>query len=140
MPETSFTGGKSKLIPVILVVLVVVFAVLAFYYQGKVSDLKQNPQQVAQAEVQELVNKVAKLIVLPEGERPTVATVTDPEPLRGQAFFANAQRGDRVLLYTGARKAILYSPSQNKIVEVGSVNIAAQQAAGGESGGTEAAQ
>lgn len=47
----------------------------------------------------------------------------DPEKLRDQPFFANAQRGDKVLIYANAKKAILYNPPSNKIIEVAPVNI-----------------
>lgn len=69
-------------------------------------------------EAEDTVARVGKLIVLPEGEDPTVATVTDPEKLRDQSFFANAKKGDKVLIYTRAKKAYLYDPSLNKLIEV----------------------
>ncbi|HUO50793.1 MAG TPA: hypothetical protein VMU25_04495 [Candidatus Paceibacterota bacterium] len=65
-----------------------------------------------------IVAKVGALIELPQGEVPTVATVSDLSKLQGQAFFAHAKVGDIVLIYTGARKAYLYDPSENKLVEV----------------------
>ena len=69
------------------------------------------------------MNRVGKLIVLPEGEQPTVATVSDAESLREQPFFAQAKNGYKVLIYTNARKAILYDPLSNKIVDVAPLNI-----------------
>ena len=113
---------KSQLY-VILAVLVVVSAGMAFYFYRQLSQLKNNPQVVAQKEVQEVVAEVSKVMVLPTGEEPTVATVSDPEKLKGQAFFVNAQKGDKVLIYTNARKAILYRPSEGKIIEVAPLNI-----------------
>lgn len=62
-------------------------------------------------------------IVLPEGETPTVGTVTDPEKLKDQAFFEKAKIGYRVIIYTNAKKAILYDPDSDKIVEVAPLNI-----------------
>jgi hypothetical protein len=53
----------------------------------------------------------------------TMATILDPAELADQPFFMSAQKGDKVLLYTNAKKAILYSPSQNKIVDVAPVNL-----------------
>jgi len=108
---------------VILILLVVVSGVLAAYFYNQLSALKANPQAIAQKEASELVSRVSKLIVLPEDEAPTIATVQDPELLKEQPFFAKAKKGDKVLIYTNARKAILYDPVNNKIVEVAPVNI-----------------
>lgn len=77
-------------------------------------------------EVENLVAEVGKIIALPQGEVPTIATVTDLEKVKDQAFFANAQNGDKVLIYTNARKAILYRPSEKRIIEVGIVNVQKQ--------------
>ena len=66
---------------------------------------------------------MGKLLALPSDEKPTVATITDVEKLKEQVFFKNAMNNDKVLIYTKAKKAILYRPSENKIVEVGAVNI-----------------
>src|SRR3989338_6828424 len=102
----------------ILVAVAVVAFGSAYYFYSEYSALKQNPNKLAQEETSKLVAQVGKLIVLPEGEAPTVATVSDPEKLKDQPFFARAKKGDRVLIYTNAKKAILYNPENNKIVEV----------------------
>jgi hypothetical protein len=86
---------------------------------------------ILQKEEDELIRRVGELISLPEGEKPSVATVTDEEKLGDQVFFSNAKEGDKVLIYTNARKVILYRPSENRVVEVGSVNI--QEEVEGES-------
>lgn len=80
-------------------------------------------QAQAQAEVDMLISEVGKLLALPADEKPTVATITDVEKLKEQVFFKNAANGDKVLIYTKSKKAILYRPSEKKIVEVGAVNI-----------------
>ena len=112
---------------------VTVFALLflgstlaAYYFYSQFNALKENPQAAAQKEVRSLVARVGQLIVLPVGEDPTVAVVTDLERLQDQPFFANAQKGYKVLIYTNARKAILYDPVNNRIVEVAPVNIGTQ--------------
>lgn len=74
-------------------------------------------------ESETLVEKVGKLIELPQEEAPTLATVSDVTKLRGQEFFSHAQNGDKVLVYQQAKKAILYRPSSNKIVNVGPVAL-----------------
>ena len=122
--SSSKRGGGKGLFTVILLLLVVVSAGSATYFYMQLQDLKANPQAVqGEEQVAELLAEVGELIVLPENEQPTVATVSDVERLRDQPFFANAKNGDRVLIYTDARKAILYDPVAKKIVEVAPVNI-----------------
>ena len=121
------TLKKTKKFRKILFPLVVFFAlaatVVAGYFYIKLNKLEQNPQAIAQKEVSDLVSKVSKLMVLPTRETPTVATVSDQGLLKDQIFFAQAERGDKVLIYAQAKKAILYRVSLNKIVNVTSLNI-----------------
>ncbi len=105
----------KKYLFVLVLIVAAASGALYFYQQSKSGE---TTAASSEAEVAALVSAVGKLIVLPEGEAPTVATVSDPEKLKGQVFFANAKKGDKVLLYANARKAIMYSPDQNKIVEV----------------------
>jgi len=88
-------------------------------------------QEAVQAEIDMLIAEVGKLIALPQDERPTIATVTEVDKIKDQPFFANAQNGDKVLIYTNAKKAILYRPSEKKIIEVGAVNIQQEPQEGG---------
>lgn len=108
-------------------VLLVVLTLLpgAYYYQKyrKAQDLLKNPSKVSQTEVDELVKSVSKLMRLPAGESPTVATVSDITKLQSQSFFKNAKNGDKVLIYTKAQKAIIYRPSENRIIDVAPINL-----------------
>lgn len=80
-------------------------------------------QQVSEKEMQELIKQVGKIYELPKGETPEIATVTDVNRLRNQPFFANAQVGDKVLVYINARKGVLYRPSTNQIINISPINI-----------------
>jgi len=124
------TTKKKFPLSIVLFIALLLAAGAIVYLSFQIMELKKNPQQVAQQEVQELVTKVSQLIVLPEGETPTIATVSDPEKLKDQPFFSKAQKGDKVLIYTNAKKAILYSPTTNKIVEVAPINIGSAAAQG----------
>lgn len=117
---------KQKIMPVLaglFLVAAIGSATAAYNFYNDAQELKRNPQKVAQDETKLLLEQIGKLIVLPADEQPTVATVADPEKLKDQPFFAKAQRGDRVLIYTRALKAILYDPIANRIVEVAPVSI-----------------
>lgn len=89
---------------------------------GQAGAAAQSAEENAE-EVRDLVEAVGKLIVLPEGEEPTVASVSDPEKLKDQPFFQNAKVGDKVLIYTQARKAYLYDPKLNKLLEVAPLTV-----------------
>lgn len=109
-----------------IVVIVLAASVPSVYFYRKYQIAQSqiaNPSALSAAQTKELVDAVGKLIELPGDEQPTIATVTDADKLRNQTFFLNAQNGDRVLIYTTAKKAILYRPSINKIIEVAPVNI-----------------
>ena len=113
---------SSKILVLLAVILLASLAGNVWSYQ-RMRMYKENPEARAEQEIQELLGEVSKLMVLPEGEEPTIATVTDPEKLKDQPFFAQAVVGDRVLIYTNAKKAILYRPSEHKIVELAPINI-----------------
>jgi hypothetical protein len=69
-----------------------------------------------------VVQMVGKLVELPKGEDPTVATISDLKPLAGQEFFKDAELGDKVLIFGKSKKAILYRPSENKIIAISPIN------------------
>lgn len=87
-------------------------------YKQAVS-LSSGTPLVMEREKQSTIAHVARLIDVPTDEDPMVTVITDVEKLKTQAFFAKAKNGDKVLIYAKARKAILYNPSANKILEVG---------------------
>lgn len=70
-----------------------------------------------------LVEKVSEIMFLPNGDIPSIATVTEPEKLQNQIFFENSKKGDKVLIYSKQNKAILYDPVAHKIVNVSSVSF-----------------
>ena len=112
---------------VLIVLFLVAVGVAGYTYklykdsQDQVKKLK-NPTEVSKSEVQQLEAAVGKLISLPK-ETPTVATVVDIKKLKNQPFFAKASNGDKVLIFPQAKKAILYNPKSNKIIEVAPINI-----------------
>ncbi len=116
-------GLLLKVAPVAVAILLGVgLTVYAIKLKPEVLGLSKGQAQV-QAEVDALVAEVNKLMDLPKDEKPTVATITDVEKVKEQQYFKNAKNGDRVLIYTNAKKAILYRPAEKRIIEVGAVNI-----------------
>lgn len=115
---------KKFTLPVLVLLLIGMTGTAIFFYQ-KAATLKKDPQAAVTQEIEALVAKVGKLIVLPTGEVPTVATVSDPEKLKDQPFFAKAKAGDKVLIYQKAAKAYLYDVVNNKILEVAPISLGA---------------
>lgn len=114
--------NRKHILFVLILLMVMVSIGVAVNYYLKAQKLESQVQANSISETQKIVAEVSKLIVLPKDEEPTVATISDVEKLRSQAFFANAKNGDKVLIYTKAQKAILYDPIQKIIVEVAPLN------------------
>jgi hypothetical protein len=113
---------------ILLVLALIGLSVLGYGYihtKNELTKLK-NPSTAGKTETQSLIDKVGKLVQLPSGETPTLATVNDATKLKNQAFFASAQNGDKVLIYSKAGKAVLYRPSTNKIIAYSPVNLGNQ--------------
>jgi hypothetical protein len=117
-------GSRSLIIVIAFgIVLLAAIGVAGYFflqYQQTQAQLSQSAKANNQAE---LISEVGKLIVLPSGEQPTIATVSDVNRLKEQQFFAHAKNGDKVLIYSKAQEAILYDPFSNKIVEVGPITL-----------------
>ncbi len=79
---------------------------------------KGSADQRASAANTRLITEVSRLAVLPQNESPAISTVVDETKLN-QDFLANAQRGDQVLLYFKAGRAVVYRPSTKQIVNMG---------------------
>ena len=122
---------KSKLVVPAVIGVVILLALGGggyFIYQKIQSQPAANPQQATQDEVKKLVAEVGRLIDLPIAESPTIATVTDVSKLKGQPFFQKAKNGDKVLIYTQAKKAYLYDPKIKKVMDVAPINIGTESA------------
>lgn len=132
---TKKSRKVNNLYLVLIVVVALVLGAGAFGYKtlddskretAKLKEEKaqlENPQESARLETERVKASVAKLIDVPTDEDPTIASVTDVSKLQNQAFYSKAQNGDKVLLYAKAKKAILYRPSANKIIEVATLNL-----------------
>ncbi len=115
--------NSTKIVLIVLAVLLVAVAAVAAYYFREYQGLKANPDAASEEELNSLVVEIGKVMVLPNDETPTLATILDKEKIKDQPFFKNAENGDKLLAYTKAMKAILYRPSTKKIIEVAPLSI-----------------
>ncbi|MCX6792357.1 MAG: hypothetical protein NT149_04975 [Candidatus Gottesmanbacteria bacterium] len=124
MAILGFITKYKVIIGVALLVVLASAPSVYFFRQYQAAQMRiNNPTEAAKQDAKDTIAAVAKLMMLSEGEEPTVMQVTDVSKLKDQPFFVNAKNGDKVIIYTKAKKAILYRPSVNKIIDVAPVNI-----------------
>lgn len=125
-PSEQKNSGSNTPLFIIGILIIVGLCVAAgyFYLQYQnTQSLLQNPTKNAQKELDEVIKIVGKSYQLPSGEAPTLATVSDKAKLPQDEFFKAAQNGDKVLVYSKNKLAILYRPSVKKIIAVGPVVV-----------------
>jgi len=114
--------SKTTILATIAVVYMAVstFAAVRFYDLYKTYEAKVPvSDKEAEKETNMLVSQLKKIMEVPN-ETPVIATVKDKESLKQQqAFFAQAENGDKLIVFQAARKAVLFRPSVGKIVESG---------------------
>lgn len=118
--------SKKPLIVGIGLILLIIALAPSLYFYSKYQEVQKvikDPAQLTKAENKALIEKVGKIIVLPENEEPEIRSVTNKDEVKDQAFFQGAENGDKVLIYSNAKKAFLYRPSQNKIINVAPINV-----------------
>lgn len=87
--------------------------------------------QLSQQQIDALLEKVSMLMEIPTNEDPLVATITDAEVLRAeQEFYRGVIDGDMLIIFPSEAKAVIYSPSQNKIINAGPVFAGDEHAEG----------
>jgi len=114
-----FKMFQLKNLKILLIVLIAAASTgAAFYFYSQYQTIKKNPDLVYKGEDKKTIESISKYMQLPQGEEPSIATILDITKLKDQKFFENAQNGDKIIIYNSARKAILWRPTTNKIIEV----------------------
>lgn len=112
--------GPFKKVYLIFAVIAVLLASTVFLFvqyqsaQQKLSNTQQS---------EKLLREVGRIVVLPTGETPTIATVAHADKLKTQKFFEAARDGDKVIVYTKHNQAILYRPSSHQIVTISTIKV-----------------
>lgn len=121
LSSTPATVSVTKKPTYAVIALIVLLILGGMWYQ--LSYMSEDAQQArAEKEADRLIAEVGTLILLPQGEKPIIYTVDEPELLkRQQPFFIDAQEGDYLLVYQGTAKAIIYRPDAHIIVNVGGI-------------------
>ena len=118
-------SGQNKIKSIIKAVVILAVVIGAGYFamnNASVKSLFNKNSNPSQEEINKLVAKAGKLIILPSGENPVVATINDAETLKKeQPFYNDAINGDIILVYATSTRAIIYSPSRDIIVNSGPI-------------------
>jgi hypothetical protein len=77
------------------------------------------------SDVNVIMKKVSKHYALPANEMPALATITDSSKVQSN-FSAKVKDDDKVLIYENNKKAIVYRPSLDRIVDVEPVTVSNQ--------------
>ncbi len=121
------TRPKFKLKPWIKlcggVIVVLALASVGYFLFFKDNGIEDLANLDETEELESIVERVERLAIVPKGEDPTLATVSDPLKLSDQDFFKEAEVGDKVLIYGAAKKVVLYRPQEDKIVNIASIVI-----------------
>lgn len=112
---------RSPKVRLIIVSVIALISIVFNIYQYRQINLLEDPRAFSEQQLARYIRDIGRVIALPIDETPTLATVSDPEELKSQPFFANAEVGDIVLVYERAKKAVLWRPSEKKLIEVSSV-------------------
>ncbi len=133
MNNTSKKKGASVLVIIFALITIISLAAAGLTYK-KYTDLKNNPakvsassKQAAEKEAKDLKSRVAKLIDLPENEIPIIGTVNDKTKFKDQPFFNGVENGDKLLIFSEARKAVIYREKDNKLINVGPIAVTSEK-------------
>ena len=106
----------------LIVILVATVGVLGWKYKQASKDTTKQAEKTSQR----IIASVSKLYLVPTNEKPTVALIQDRSKLDDQEFFKHAENGDYLLVYQKDKVALIYREKDNKLVNVGPVNIDAK--------------
>jgi len=111
---------KNKQIFLIVLILIILTGSYSgtYYFYRKYNQIKKGAQIPVLTETAALIQEVGEIMDLPTDEIPTIATITDKEKIKGQAFFKKAENGDKLLAYAKNQQAILYRPGTHKIIKI----------------------
>ena len=71
---------------------------------------------------QRILDMLEQHMILPEDDKPVMASIKDVSKLKEDSnFYKNAENGDRLIVFPGSKRAIIFSTDDNIIVNAGLV-------------------
>jgi hypothetical protein len=123
----GFAGKLSGL----LFIAVVILACLYIQQKREVTRLTDPVAQTeyAQKQVDKVIADLKNYMVIPDDEDlKLLGVINDAESLKkDQAFYANVEKGDYVFLFAKSSRALIWRPTDKKIVNFGVANTVPSQ-------------
>lgn len=107
---------KNKTLWVVLIIFVLLVSLLLFLSTLYKNQMATKQKARAKAE-QEVVDKISKLLRLPN-ETPIFVTVFNEKDFENNDLFRKVKTGDKILIYLNSKQAVIYRPSTNQVIEV----------------------
>ena len=104
---------KTAIILLAVMILMTVLIAQGAHYR----NAQHNKQMALIASNENLVNELKTQLNLPY-TKPIIATVYDPVDFKNNSELAGLQKGDKIILYISSNEAILYRPSEKKILNI----------------------
>jgi hypothetical protein len=115
------TPRGKRVVPIAAIVIVLIISLAGYYIYTKQNEYKTANNPVKAKEVAEDLAKIVSKIYQVPNETPTIATVVDVKDLPLDPFYKDAKEGDKILIFEAYQQVLLYRPSENKIIAVGSM-------------------
>lgn len=119
--------NRSKYKVILLAANVIVIAALAttsVFFFKQYDNLKKDQSLTTEQRNQQTIDEINKVYQLPKDETPTIAVVTDEQKFKDQyPVFTDVKKDDVLLIYRDASLAVLYRPSDKKILATPTVKI-----------------
>jgi hypothetical protein len=118
--QAGYRSGMRRSIGKILAIAAGVLVVGALVAIVVIQQLRIRSGLSEEAAAKNVQDKVAKIMVLP-GEDALVSDIENVDEVKSQAFFNDAQNGDKVLIFVQAAKIVIYREKTNQIVNAGPI-------------------
>jgi len=123
------SDSRTSILKYMLSGLVVIAVVGALFAAGIISTgttsttiPDKGTSESAAEETEATLEMLGKHILLPENEKPVVATIKDVSELKSNsAFYKNASNGDKLIVFSKTKKAIIFSTDKDIIINAGIV-------------------
>lgn len=112
---------KKKYVLFLLIGLFIVGSIVSLERDKAQLEKKLNQANAVQSaekddEATRLRQEIGQSLALPD-ETPVVSNIQDVTKFKDQAFFRNAQNGDKLMLFAKSGRVVLYRPSTKKVIE-----------------------